>query len=313
MTITFLGNHSQPHCSEVHHSLSLEALRHQVIRLQERKATGSEILEQAMKSQMFVWIHTHGWETKGMPMKKVLKILKGEGIPTVTYHLDLWLGLEREKDMKKDDYWDIGHFFTVDKLMADWLNQNTEVKGHYLPAGVYHGEAFLEERQPMGWLHDVVFVGSRTYHPEHYFRIMLIDWLQNTYKDRFAHYGNGGICTMRGRRLNRLYANSKVVIGDTLCLNYNYPDYFSDRAFETTGRGGFCIHPFIKGMDTYFKDKEHIAYYDYENFRQLRQYIDYYIANDRDREAIRKAGHEHTKANHLYTHRWETILKTIFP
>ena len=27
-----------------------------------------------------------------------------------------------------------------DKLMADWFNKNTDVKGHYLPAGVYDGE-----------------------------------------------------------------------------------------------------------------------------------------------------------------------------
>ena len=60
---------------------------------------------------------------------------------------------------------------------------------------------------------------------------------------------------IRGKELNDLYATAKVVVGDTLCKGFNYPYYFSDRLFETTGRGGFLIHPYIKGLEDYFEVK----------------------------------------------------------
>ena len=70
-------------------------------------------------------------------MEEVLKRLKFRGIPTITYHLDLWFGLKRQKDLETDEFYkNIGHFFATDKLMCDWFNENTNVKGHFLPAGV---------------------------------------------------------------------------------------------------------------------------------------------------------------------------------
>jgi hypothetical protein len=258
-------------------------------------------------------VHTHGWHTSGeMPMSEVLDALKRSGIPTVTYHLDLWLGLQRQKDLETDDFYrHIGHFFTVDKLMADWFNENTDVKGHYLPAGVFHEECYLQEVNGSQHQNDVVFVGSKGYHPEWGYRPKLINWLTQTYGDRFTHVGGDGIGTLRGDDLNRLYAGSKVSVGDTLCLNFDYPYYWSDRVWETLGRGGFMIHPYVKGMEEHFEDKKHLVFYEYGNFDQLRELIDYFLTHDAEREAIRRAGHEHVKANHTYQHRWQHILSEV--
>jgi hypothetical protein len=85
----------------------------------------------------------------------------------------------------------------------------------------------------------------------------------------------------------------------------------SDRIYETTGRGGFLIHPRIEGISTQFVDGEEVVFYDYDNFPQLKSLIDYYLANPEEREAIRKAGHERTKNEHTYKHRWTTILNTL--
>lgn len=181
MRVTFLGNFRVEYSSENHHAKSLEALGHTVSKLQETRVRADDVLTDALLSDMFVWVHTHNWDTPGsITMKDVLEKLKAANIPTVTYHLDLWLGLERQKDMQKDDYWNIQHFFTADANMADWLNENTSITGHYLPAGVFHEECYMAEPNS-GKQWDVIFVGSKGYHHEWSYRPKLIDWLAETY------------------------------------------------------------------------------------------------------------------------------------
>lgn len=296
--------------SENHHSKSLESLGHKVTQMQETEATSEDILAKALHSDLFVWIHTHGWNTPGLlSMGEVLDTLKEKNIPTITYHLDLWFGLQRQKDLEvMPVYKKIGHFFTVDSQMAQWFNKKTKVKGHYISAGVFGEECFYK---PSTIKRDLVFVGSKKYHPEWQYRTKLVNWLEDTYGNRFEHYGNGGIKNIRGMALNKLYWTTKVVVGDTLCLNFNYPDYWSDRIYETLGRGGFLIHPYIPGIEKEFIDKKHVVFYEYGNFKQLKELIDYYIVNDEERETIRKAGHELVKNNYTYKHRWQTILKEL--
>lgn len=311
MRIVLCGNFSVSYSSESQHAKTLESMGHQVIRLQEGEARGEEILEDSRQSDVLVFIHTHGWHTPGTPLGEVLRILKQEGTPTLTYHLDLWKGLHRETDLADDPFYkQIGHFFATDKFMADWFNENTEVKGHYLPAGCYSIETTVLEGSKSN---DVIFVGSRGYHPEWPYRPLLIDWLKEAYGNRFGHYSGEqeAIGLKRGLELNQLFADTKVVVGDSLCLGFNYPYYWSDRVYETLGRGGFLIMPYIQGMEIEFEDGKHLVNYEYGDFKQLKYLIDYYLDNPKEREVIRKAGHEHVKNNYTYTHRWQTILEAI--
>ena len=308
--IVFLGNFRVDYTSESHHAKSLEELGHNVIRMQESEAKSEDILAQCVGSDLFVWIHTHGWITTGqIGMETVLKTLKTLKIPSMTYHLDLWFGLQREKDLESFPvYKMIDHFFTVDNKMAEWFNEKTNVKGHYLPAGVFGPECIVRSTNKS---RDVIFVGSKKYHPEWPYRTKLVEWLSDTYKNRFEHYGSGGIKSIRGLNLNKLYWSTKVVVGDTLCIDFKYPDYWSDRIYETLGRGGFLIHPYVPGIEKEFKDKEHVVFYEYGNFDQLKELIDYYINNDDEREKIRIAGHELVKNKYTYKHRWEHIMKEL--
>ena len=308
--ITFLGNFRVDYTTETHHTKTLESMGHQVIKLQESEATSEDVLNNAISSDLFVWVHTHGWNTPGrITMQDTLLELKKHNIPSMTYHLDLWLGLNRQKDLRrKPVYQYIDHFFTVDSKMADWFNSNTSVKGHYLPAGVYDKECTYTRAAPG---EEVIFVGSKTYHPEWPYRPKLINFLSQTYGARFNLYGREGRGIVRGHELNNLYASTKVVVGDTLCPNFTYPDYWSDRIYETLGRGGFLIHPYIKGLEKEFEDKKHVVFYDYDNLDQLKKLVDYYLEHDDEREQIRKAGHELVKNNYTYKNRWQTILKEL--
>lgn len=306
-TISFLGNFSVPYSSESHHAATLESLGHKVVRLQESVHVSDTIYRRALRSDLFIWIHTHGWETKGnMSMNDVLNGLKENDVPTMTYHLDLWFGLRRQKELGADSYYrNFQHFFTVDSRMADWFNTQTNVTGHYLPAGVFDQEAVYN---PQPLTKDVIFVGSRRYHAEWQYRPKLITWLERNYGKRFEHWGGDGLGLRRGAELNHLYASSKVVVGDTLCIDFKYPDYWSDRVYETMGRGGFIIHPYISGMEREFENGKHLVFYEYGNFRELNRLINYYLENDDERERIRLAGHELVRSNYTYKNRWQHIL-----
>ena len=313
--IVFLGNFEVSYSSENHHAKSLESLGHTVCKLQERTIKDSFVLEQAMNSDLFIWVHTHNWATPGrLGMAHVLEELKKANIPTMTYHLDLWFGLERQKDLEEDDFYKtIGHFFATDKLMTDWFNENTNVKGHFLPAGVYDKECYIhEDYNKDEFDYDVIFVGSKRYHHEHKYRAELIDFLRRIYGKRFLHVGgDGDTGTVRGNDLNRIYAKSRIAVGDSLNIDFNYPYYTSDRLFESTGRGGFTIYPRIKGLEEYFIDGEEIVFYEHGNLEDLKSKIDKYLDDNSTRELIRLNGHERTKQEHTYIHRWATIIKEL--
>lgn len=313
MRITFLGNHSVDFSSEAHHAKSLESLGHQVVRLQEGQAPGEQVLAEALSSDLLIAVHTHGWSTPGLALDAVLRELREARIPSLTFHLDLWLGLGRQRDLNNDPFYrEIDHFFTVDRLMADWFNANTPVRGHYINAGVFGEECYLADQHDHPFGNDVLFTGQYHYHEEWRYRPQLIDWLQGTYGDRFTRVaGDTPAGTVRGHQLNYLYASSKVVVGDSLCLNFDYPDYWSDRVYEVMGRGGFLIMPRIQGLERSFEDAIHLCYYDFGDFDHLKYLIDYYLDHDVEREAIRRAGHEEVKAKHTYVHRWAQILDTL--
>jgi len=313
--IAFLGNFKVDYSTETHHAQTLESMGHTVYRLQETQANSEKVFKVACNSDLFIWVHTHGWNTPGrMGMEHVLKQLKDLGIPTMTYHLDLWFGLKRQDDLAVEPiYKHIQHFYTVDKLMADWFNENTNVKGHFLPAAVYDKEAYMHSQYDGEHFdHEIIFVGSRRYHPEYPYRPQLIDFLRETYGNKFLHVGgDGDTGIVRGRDLNRIYSKSKIAIGDTLNLNFNYPYYSSDRLFESTGRGGFTIYPRIEGITDWFEDGKEIVYYEHGNLQDLKSKIDYYLKNEDERETIRLAGHKNAIENHTYVNRWNSILKEL--
>jgi hypothetical protein len=311
MKILFLGNFEAEHSSENYYLKTFRKLGHEVVTLQEGKATSRDIVRNSGDIGMFFWVKTHGWNTQGIT--SILKDFKVKGIPTVGFHLDLYMGLQRWKQYEHGDYFQVEHFFTVDKLMADWLNQNTQTKGYFLPAGVFEDECFLGTPNKEKYPHDIIFTGAKGYHPEWPYRPQLIDWLQANYGSRFGHYGNGGMAQVRGVELNNLYASAKIVIGDTLCKDFNYPWYSSDRLFEVCGRGGFLIYPYITGLETFYEAGEEIEFYEFGDFFGLKQLVNKHLENDKQREQMRVAAFERTIHEHTYTNRLQTILNTIKP
>lgn len=317
MNILFLGNFEVDYSSESHYKKTFEKLGHAVLPLQEGKAKAINMMNilEAVPVDMFFWVHTHGWITPGIV--DILDECRKRGIPSVAYHLDLYMGIQRERQFFNSAYSRVEHFFTVDKLMADHLNMMrsnagfvpTIAHGHFLPAGVFEDECYLGTPDHNKYPHEIVFTGSKGYHPEWPYRPQLIDWLHDTYGNRFGHYGGGGLPSLRGAELNNLYASAKVVIGDTLCKDFTYPYYSSDRLFEVAGRGGCLIYPRIKGLDDFYDGG--VRWYDFNDFTGLKTEIDYLCENDALREITRAMALERTLAEHTYTHRLQTLIGTV--
>jgi hypothetical protein len=320
MRIVLIGNHQVGFSTEADWAWTYEDMGHEVFRHQENIATTEDIWEDAQKSDIVHYVHTHGWSTPGqMPIQDVLSRCKQAGIPTVGIHLDYWYGLERQKDVGVHPWWDCDYIFTADGGSNDWYREKG-INHFYLPAGVCKRDCHIGEYNEK-YECDVAFVGSYGYHPEWPYRPRLIDWLQDTYGDRFRRFA-GDVDppgTVRGKDLNDLYATVKVVVGDTLCLGFNHPNYFSDRLFETTGRGGFLIFPHIEGIDDCFvtdlsgsfQSQIELVEYEYENFAQLKRQIDRYVADEAARERISLAGYQRTLRDHTYHNRAEQVFAQL--
>lgn len=307
LKVAILGNHQVSYCTERELDWTFEHLGHEVTRFQENKDRTELIAAECIskKIDLFIYIHTHGWETPGaIPFEEMIEKIKFAGAVTCGFHLDRYWGLniadQREDRIGKHPFWKMDHVFTADGGHQKEFEERG-VNHHWLPPAVVERGCHCGTYRPELAV-DVAFVGQRNYHPEYPFRGELVDWLQNTYGDRFRRYAGDtkwGLC--REERLNDLYASVKVCVGDSCFAGEPY--YWSDRVYETLGRGGFLIHPAVKGLNI-----PGLVTYEPRNLDDLKQKIDYYLENDSERIKLTASGHLHVKDHETYTNR---VMKMI--
>ena len=310
MKILYVGNFTQPHCTEVHLAATLEDMGHSVTRVQEDPRNAPHLLEDVKQHDLFLFTRT--WSN--LVTLDHLAHMRNLGIPSVSYHLDLYVGLQRQDGLDNDPFWRTDYVFSPDgdPKSQEFFN-GKGINHFYLKPGVYKAECVKAEPngdESLGG--DVIFVGggSQYMHKEWPYRKQLVEWLEKTYGSRYKKYGSPER-VVRNQDLNQLYANAKVVVGDSLCLDFNHPNYWSDRVYETIGRGGFIIHPFIEGMQEEFTDGYNIAFYRYGDFDGLKQQIDYYIENPKERERIQRDGLNYVRKNCTYHNRLQQMLDTV--
>ena len=252
--------------------------------------------------------HTHSpeWEIDGL--KEIFAEYKKAGVPTISVHLDIWRGLQRESDVGREATWSCEYVFTADgSPETQKLYESYGVNHHYLPAGIKESSCYIAEPDRKRFPQEIIFVGSRNYHPEWPHRPQLIDWLAEVYGDRFGHYGGDGLGVIREHDLNVLYSSAKIAVGDS-CFAGERERYMSDRQAETQGRHGFLIHPEIPGVDI-----PGMATWKVGDFLELREKIDYFLEQSEPREYLRDMGYDYVKKHQTYTNHAETILQTVFP
>lgn len=304
MRIFYLGNFLPDYSTETHISRTLQKMGHEVTQIQENFTNPDHLLERLSTEDFDLFLFTRTWGQTVM-MGHVDK-LRSRGIPSVSVHLDLYVGLQRDGNINSDPFWRTEYVFTADgDPESQKFFESKGINHYWLKPGVYKEECYIPERLKTK---DVIFVGSYGYHPEYPYRQKLIDWLKNTYRERFEHWGPDGLGHVRGNDLNILYASTKVVVGDSLLLP-GHENYWSDRIPETLGRGGFLIHPAVNGLD--LKDRHHLRLYEHGNLKQLKVLIDHYLKDNDEREKIRLAGHTYVKENATYTNRMQELLAVV--
>jgi len=303
MNIGYIGNFEAKYSTENDRVWAFNKLGHNVIAFQENKISAKDIREAINSIDLLVYSHTHSWEIKGL--EELFAECKKIGVPVISVHLDRWAWLEREKDVGKEATWKVDHMFMADfSPEAIELYYKAGVRFTYLKPGVDERGCYMAAPDPVRFPHEIIFVGSKGYHPEYPFRPQLVEFLQKTYGERFGHYGGDGLGTIRGHDLNVLYASAKVVVGDS-CFG-NRPRYWSDRVTETMGRGGFLLHPKVDDLPSNI-----MGNYRAGDLVDVKSKIDMWLKQENDRKRVQSNGHRYVKTFANYTVRAKEILDEI--
>ena len=302
-TVAYCGNFDAPHSTETHVAKALENLGHIVIRLPEQRMDWATLPAQVAGADLFLWTRTAGFDPADLEgQANAIKLLD---IPSAGFHLDRWVGLNREPDVHRSPFFRCDFLFTADGGHDDFWKAHG-INHYWSPPAILSDEAKRVGNYRRDYAADVGFVGNlRRYgHPEWGpYRLKLYNFLARTYRGRFKLW-EGGI---RGQDLADLYASVKVLVGDS-CLAGGATRYWSDRVPETLGRGGYLVHPYVLGLDA---AHPLLPMYRLEDFDALRSMIDVALEHDSDRQEIADSNREHVLANHTYEHRMKRVLATV--
>ena len=312
MKIAYVGNYKLDFTTENHIAKTLESMGHEVVRIQEHTDVFPGWCQKLVPKDADLFLFTRTWGK--MVTLEDLAYLKSIGIPTASYHLDLYVGLSRQSGIENDPFWRTEYVFSAD---GDPESQKFfESKGinHYwlLPA-VFDQECVMFQPNDDPRLQgDVIFVGGGAEygHPEWSYRHELVKHLGERYGSRYRKYGHPQL-SVRGAELNQLYANAKIAIGDSVNIGFRHKNYTSDRLFESMGRGAFTIYPRIEGVAELFPESLQVLFYEFGDFEGLDKKIDYYLEHDEEREALRREAFEFVRGSQTYLQRLQELLDTI--
>lgn len=300
-TILYFGDFRKPYDTELFIARALRELGYNVVCKQEGKVFKQDIT--ALMNDVKILKPILILFSKGKPMgnsEEFIEALKKEGFNTACWLFDLYfdLPLDRGAGLRNK----IAPFNSATIFSTDGGHDKEfaemDIKKITLRQGIYEPEAILYDREK---IHDIIFVGNDVFKT----RVKMLNHLASKYGKRFERFGHTPDKVVRNLPLNELYASTKVVVGDS----QPSPRYWSNRIYETLGRGGFLLHPKVEGIEEEFIDGVHLVLYDRDNLEDLTNKIDYYLEHDDERERIRKQGFEHVKNNFTYKHRCIELMK----
>ena len=308
MRITYIGNFEPEYSTENDVGKAIEALGFECTQLQENKTSLEEIRREAVQSDLL--LHTGTWDDAFILSDYITMIhdLALVGVPSATLHLDtFWKTSRGGRKWWLEPMFHTSVLFTAD---GDWAKEWEYLgKTHiWLPPAVRHNA--VHDGVPRNeYKHDVSFVGSngQGYHEDVWtYRTELVNKLREMCQRNgwtFRNPGGDEDKIDRGEDMNDFYASGLVSVGDSLCLNKEKANYWSDRVPEATGRGSYLIMPRIDAlMDTY----PEMAMYDWGDWDNLEAVIKLALENDTSK--IRHKQQRITRQQHTYVNRVQTIL-----
>jgi len=278
MKIAYVGNYKIDFTTENHIAKTLEAMGHEVLRIQEQENSLPGWCQRLVPRDTDLFLFTRTWGK--MVTLDDLAYLKAIGIPTASYHLDLYVGLSRQSGIESDPFWRTEYVFSADgDPESQKFFESRGINHYWLLPAVYDKECVMFKPNNDPRLQgDVIFVGGGAEygHPEWPYRHELVKHLGEKYGNRYKKYGYPQL-SVRGTELNQLYANAKIAIGDSVNIGFKHKNYTSDRLFESIGRGAFTIYPRIEGIADIFEEGVNAVFYEFGNFEELDAKINYYL------------------------------------
>lgn len=288
----FIGKFTKLH-DEEYIARSFEQLGFDVIRV-EQSTQQTVIHRHIITRKPDILLFTK-WEYLGI-IHDAMSRGKSWGMKSVCWLFDLYWGYEREFRIKKSSYFKADYVMTTDggndsKWKEAGINHRT------VRQGIYDKECVLYPvKDPEG----IVFVGSENpCYPE---RTEVMIKLRDDYPS-FKWLGRIDTNAIRGTDLNRLYARTKIVVGDSVYSPY----YWSNRVVETLGRGGFLIHRDVPGLK---EEYPHLVTYD-GTYNDLKSKIDYYLYHEDERLELVRKNFEFVKKNYTMDKKCNELLEYV--
>ena len=314
--IAFIGGFKKLY-DEEGKAKTFEKLGCEVLRIQEEEMVAEDV------KRIFEWGPDYVLGAKfNIPqviLDDLFKVAKEKGVKTISWHPDLYcyptaLCMENRLAIStlKWGCWGADYTFSPDgSEYSRRIFDRVGVNHHLLRQAPYDETVGVGEDLDLDFpdVVPILFVGGLYQNYDNY-RSVLLEVLSKKYgDDKFFWVGKDNPDQVREEQLSALFKRTKVVIGD--CINH--PSYWSNRLYETLGRGGFMIHPYTPEIENEFVEDEECVYYDRWNFEQLCSLIDYYVdeANEGKRQSIIKKGMERVKNDHTLLNRCKELLEVV--
>ncbi len=212
-------------------------------------------------------------------------------IPTACYLIDVHLGRWREQAAR--------FFDVVFIAQKDYLDRFRRAVGHdqvyWLPlaaASDVHHDHHLPRIYDVGFVGNIARAHRKTARAR---RLRLI-------AERF--HTNDFYRVYMPEEVGQVYSQSRIV------FNCSIAGDVTMRVFEGTACGALVLTDAIaNGLDELFEIGREIVVY--RDDGDLLEKIAYYLAHDKEREAIARAGQARTLREHTYVHRMERLIHLV--
>lgn len=307
MRVVMIGsNWAHSWATESHVARDFMALGHDVHKVSER-LTLDAIEAACSECDLVVYMKSVGLPDDAFAM---WGRLRNRGVATASYHLDLYYGLPRQDEIGNDPFWRTHDVFTADgdpEMQA--YCESLGIRHHWLPAACVSDEVRRGTYRDK-FAYPICFVGKAVgYHTQWPWRQQMLDALRQRYKDQFKVWTHADqIWDMVS---NDVYASTKVVVGDSLALP-GHRNYWSNRYYETVGRGGLLVAPAVPGIDGDFRNGVDLLLHESGDLDSLFAMIDLGVSYDREARAmVTGYGMKTVAARHTYKHRIATMLDAL--
>lgn len=224
-------------------------------------------------------------------VKDEVEKLQRSGTKTVCWLFDLYFGYSREFQVKNKSFFKSDYVFTTDGGHQKEFEE-LGINHACIRQGIFKNDCYMLPFKEIE--NEIVFVGSYSpIYPERneLMKRLNVKWIGRRNSDE-----------MRGDKLNELYSETRIVVGDS----FPSPFYWSNRVVETLGRGGFLIHKETEGL------KEEYPYLvTYKDEKDLIEKIDYYKKHEEERRKIIINNFNWVKDNYTCEKQCQKILNLI--